>query len=113
MWTGPEISCPIIGQDIPQPYRQGGMPKENATSYPEAGDIALAFVHPNEWSGLPPNQALLDIGLFYGKGARTLMPFGWIAVSVAAQVIAEDLAGFVKACGEIRQRGACKISLHT
>jgi hypothetical protein len=48
--------------------------------------------------------------LFYARGARLLMPMGWIQASVCARVVSEDLAAVRSACQSIRQRGACRLS---
>ena len=107
MWTGPEISCPVppahlAGQDWAVP-----LPPENATLHPQPGDVVLAYVPRFVWGGNP--DAIFDIGLFYGPGARMLFPIGWLAGSVVAQVRPEDLQGLAAACGRIRQSGACEI----
>jgi hypothetical protein len=44
----------------------------------------LSYVPPRMWGGNP--DAIFDIGLFYGPGARLLFPIGWLAGSVVAQV---------------------------
>lgn len=108
MWTGPEISCPIptahlAGADFAQ-----ALPPENATLYPQPGDVVLAYVPARVWGGNP--DPVFDIGLFYGTGARMFFPIGWLAGSVVAQVRAEDRAALAAACGRIRQTGACNIT---
>jgi hypothetical protein len=112
MWTGPEISCPILAGALPQAVRELlPLPLENATSFPEEGELALVHAPANTWKGQPP-QAFLDVGLFYGKGARLLMPMGWIQAAVCARVASEDLGSLRAACQKIRQRGACRLSFH-
>jgi hypothetical protein len=109
MWTGPEISCPIPAPKLPAQANLDELPRENATSYPEEGDIAVVYVPANTWKGQPP-FAFFDVGLFYGPGARLLMPMGWIKASVCARVPGDQLAAFRSACQSIRQRGACQLS---
>lgn len=112
MWTGPEISCPILADALPPAVRELlPLPLENATSFPEEGELALVHAPANTWKGQPP-QAFLDVGLFYGKGARLLMPMGWIQAAVCARVASEDLGSLRAACQKIRQRGACRLSFH-
>jgi hypothetical protein len=111
MWTGPEISCPIPAAKVPAQARLETLPLENATTYPEEGDIAVVYAPANTWKGQPP-FAFFDVGLFYGRGARLLMPMGWIQASVCAQVSGTDLAPFQAACQSIRRRGACQLSFH-
>jgi hypothetical protein len=108
MWTGPEISCPIPPQHLEGAAYAVPLPAENATLNPEPGDIVLAYVPPRMWGGSP--NAIFDIGLFYGAGARMLFPIGWLAGSVVAQVPAEARERFAAACGVIRRNGACDVT---
>jgi len=109
MWTGPEISCPIPAANLPVQIDSGGLPLENSTSYPEEGDIGVVYVPANTWKGQPP-FGFFDVGLFYGRGARLLMPVGWIQASVCGRVVSENLASVRAACQTIRRRGACRLS---
>jgi hypothetical protein len=111
IWTGPEISCPIAEANLAESARLAGVPPENATSYPEEGDIAVVYAPTNTWKGQPP-FAFFDVGLFYGRGARLLMPMGWIQASVCARIVSDDLTSFQSACQAIRRRGACRLSFH-
>jgi len=108
MWTGPEISCPITSGAFPSGDAFNAIPLENATSFPAAGDIATVFAPKGTWVGQPPAD-FFDIGLFYGDGARLLMPMGWIMASVSGRVVEADRAGYVAACGAIRAKGACEL----
>lgn len=109
MWTGPEISCPIPAANLPVCIDPSDLPLENATSHPEQGDIAVIYAAANTWKGQPP-FAFFDVGVFYGSGARLLMPMGWIKASVCGRVAGEDFAAFSAACQVIRRRGACSLS---
>ncbi len=109
MWTGPEISCPIPAAAFPAEAGLDRLVLENATSFPEAGDLAVVYAGENSWKGQPP-FAFFDIGLFYGAGARLLMPMGWVMASVCAEVIPEDLAQYRAGCGVIRRNGACRLT---
>lgn len=111
MWTGPEISCPVPAANLPAHLKLTDLPLENATSYPEEGEIAVVYAAANTWKGQPP-FGFFDIGLFYGRGARLLMPMGWIQGSVCARVGNADLAALRTACSAIRRRGACRLSFH-
>ncbi|TPK84031.1 MULTISPECIES: DUF3830 family protein [unclassified Mesorhizobium] len=108
MWTGPEISCPVPSADLEGQAYARPLPAENATLTPQPGDIVLSYVPPRMWGGNP--NAIFDIGLFYGQGARLLFPIGWLAGSVVAQVVAEEREQFAAACGVIRRTGACDIT---
>ncbi|QPC94346.1 DUF3830 family protein [Mesorhizobium sp. INR15] len=108
MWTGPEISCPVPSADLEGQAYARPLPAENATLNPQPGDIVLAYVPPRMWGGNP--NAIFDIGLYYGQGARLLFPIGWLAGSVVAQVLAEEREQFAAACGIIRRNGACDVT---
>jgi len=112
IWTGPEISVPMPASTLPQGMAQPAIPAENATSYPEAGDIVLAYLAAGSTKGLPPGD-FYDIGLFYGQGGRLLMPFGWIQANVCARIVDEDFAKAQADCRTIRRNGACTLSLET
>lgn len=109
MWTGPEISCPIPVANLPAQVDLSDLPLEHATSYPEEGEIAVVYAPANTWKGQPP-FGFFDVGVFYGRGARLLMPMGWIQASVCGRVVSEDLAAVRTACQSIRRRGACRLS---
>lgn len=109
MWTGPEISCPIPASRLPAAALVGGLPLENATSYPDEGEVALVYAPANTWKGQPP-FAFLDVGLFYGRGGRLLMPMGWIQAAICGRILTEELAAARAACQSIRQHGACQLT---
>lgn len=108
MWTGPEISCPIPAAHLKGAPYAAALPAENATLTPQPGDVVLSYVPPRMWGGNP--DAIFDIGLFYGQGARLLFPIGWLAGSVVAQVRSEEREQFAAACGIIRRSGACDVT---
>lgn len=108
MWTGPEISCPVIGDALPGATARD-LPLENATSFPAMGEIATVFAPKGTWKGMPPAD-FFDIGIFYGAGGRMLMPMGWIQGSVCAHVVPEDLAALQAGCATIRKNGSCSLT---
>lgn len=110
MWTGPELSCPLPASVLPASLSGQVLPSENATSYPEAGEIVLASLTAGSIKGLPPGN-FFDLGLFYGAGGRLLMPFGWIMANVCARVAAEDFTEFQAAMKTIRRNGTCTLTL--
>ncbi len=110
IWTGPEISVPMPASTLPAGMATPAIPFENATSYPDTGDIVLAYLAAGSTRGLPPGD-FYDIGLFYGPGGRLLMPFGWIQANVCARILPEDLAKAQADCRTIRRNGACTITL--
>jgi hypothetical protein len=112
IWTGPEISVPMPSSALPEAMARPAILPENATSYPDAGDIVLAYLAAGSTKGLPPGP-FYDIGLFYGGGGRLLMPFGWIQANVCARIVDEDLAKAQADCRTIRRNGVCTLSLET
>jgi len=108
MWTGPEISCPLVGSRIPRDIKLVDLPLENATMFPDQGDLALAFAPDGRWKAVSGGP-VYDIGLFYGKGGRLLMPFGWIAASICAQVLPEYSDHLKQCCESIRRHGVCNV----
>jgi hypothetical protein len=108
MWTGPEISCPVPATAFPPGALDAGPFAENATSFPEAGEIAVVFAPENSFKGQP--FAFFDIGLFYGPGARLFMPMGWVMASVCAIVPPEDFEAYRAGCMAIRKSGACRLT---
>jgi hypothetical protein len=109
MWTGPEISCPVPVSAFPPDADLDDLPAENATSYPAAGDVGVVHAPANAWKGMPP-FAIFDIGLFYGPGARLLMPMGWVMASVCAEVVPDDAEAYRAACVAIRRAGVCRLA---
>jgi hypothetical protein len=109
MWTGPEISCPIPAANFPPQMDLSNWQLENATSYPEEGDIAVVYAPANTWKGQPP-FGFFDVGIFYARGARLLMPMGWIQAAVCGRVVSEDVPAMRAACQSIRRHGACRLS---
>ena len=110
MWTGPELSCPLPASVLPGEFAQIDLPLENASSFPRAGEIVLAYVAPGSIKGLPPG-AFFDIGIFYGEGGRLFFPFGWLMANICAEIVPEDLADAEACVGGIRKNGACRLSL--
>jgi hypothetical protein len=108
MWTGPEISCPVPAAHLEGADYAVALPPENATLYPQPGDIVLAYVPAYVWGGSP--NPVFDIGIFYGPGARMFFPIGWLAGSVVAQVLPDQRPALAEACTRIRRTGACEIT---
>jgi len=108
IWTGPEISCPVPDAALTAAQRETVLPLENATIHPQPGDVVLVRLPSHMWGGM--NTPLVDIGLFYGPGARLLLPVGWLAGSVVARVPPAEIPDLAAACGRIRRGGACTIT---
>ena len=110
IWTGPELSCPLPASVLPAPLAESAIPEENATSFPDPGDVVLASIPAGSNKALPPGN-FFDVGLFYAPGGRLLMPFGWIKANVCGRVVAEDFELFQACMKTIRRSGACKLQL--
>ncbi len=106
IWTGPEISCPVPTAMVPADAADPLSP-ENATIYPQPGDLVLAYVPPRMWGGGP--DPVFDIGIFYGMGARLLFPIGWLPGSVVAQATPAERDALAIACAKIRRAGVCTV----
>lgn len=111
MWTGPEISVPMPTAALPDDLASLSIPEENATVYPSAGEIVLAYAAAGSIKGLPPGN-FFDIGVFYGEGGRLMMPFGWMRANVCARILPEDLAKAQADCRTIRRNGVCQLAIH-
>jgi hypothetical protein len=109
MWTGPEISCPVPPAMVPAAFRGRPLPLENGTLFPAAGDVLLAYVPPRAWEGAP--EEVFDIGLFHGPGGRLLLPIGWCAASLAAQVEPAGLSALAAAGRAFRRNGAASVTI--
>lgn len=110
IWTGPELSCPLPASVLPAELAERTIPEENATSYPEPGEIVLASLSAGSVKGLPPGN-FFDLGLFYAPGGRLLMQFGWIRANVCARVVPEDFEAFQAGIKTIRRNGACRLGI--
>ena len=110
MWTGPELSCPLPASILPEQFARADIPLENATSFPQTGEIVLAYVKSGSIKGLPPGP-FFDVGIFYGDGGRLFFPFGWLMANICAEIVPEDLAHAQSCIGEIRKNGACRLSI--
>jgi hypothetical protein len=109
IWTGPELSCPMPANALPEDLAGLQIPLENATSYPKAGEIVLAFLSAGSIKGVPPG-AFFDVGIFYDDGGRLLFPFGWLKANVCAEIVDSELPAVQTAMRTIRNHGACRIA---
>lgn len=87
MYTGREISVQLD----PKIHSDGtlaNLPQENLTCFPLPGDILFTYMPKHAFGGLP--FEIFDIGIFYGRDARTFFPMGWVPGNLFAQVLPED-----------------------
>ena len=76
------------------------LPNENATLFPEVGDIL--FYH---YDGqLPRGEKIFDMGIYYGRGGKGLLAVGWVPGNLFATVT-ENLKGVQEAARFINDHG--------
>ncbi|MHB8619232.1 MAG: DUF3830 family protein [Chloroflexota bacterium] len=95
MFTGREISLQLPNA--------GPVPPENQTCFPLPGDLLWTSVPPYVWNGIP--RPIQDVGIFYGRDCRTLMPIGWVPGNRFAAIV-ENLAPFAEVCARCQREGA-------
>jgi hypothetical protein len=82
------------------------LPYENATVFPIPGDFG--FYH---YEGqLPNGEKIYDIGIFYGRGAKSLTTVGWEPTNVFATVT-ENLEGLQRVASEVIETGPKAIKI--
>jgi len=106
MWTGPELSFPLPSCALQANVDRTPVPQENATAFPRAGDVVVAWLAAGTVRGLPSGD-FFDVGIFYDEGGRLLMPFGWLQANVAARIVVGDLPLAQEMARDIRQHGGC------
>ncbi|WP_407270130.1 DUF3830 family protein [Radiobacillus sp. PE A8.2] len=107
MYTGREISVQIAPSDKEVSLLHDPA-KENLTCFPLPGDILFTFMPEFSFSGLP--FPIYDVGLFYGRDARTFFPMGWLPGNLFAQVDGEaELEKLAKMGQDINNNGQQKI----
>lgn len=87
MYTGREISVQL-SPDTHSGGALANLPQENLTCFPLPGDILFTYMPKYAFGGLP--FEIFDIGIFYGRDARTFFPMGWVPGHLFAQVVPED-----------------------
>ncbi|MEZ7172955.1 DUF3830 family protein [Sporosarcina sp. OR05] len=88
MYTGKEISVQF-SEEVCSDSGLSGDVKENLTCFPQPGDLLFTYMPAYAWGGVP--SQIFDIGIFYGRDARTFFPMGWLPGNHFAKVISEDL----------------------
>lgn len=100
MFAGPEIMMGL--PEDWQTFDPNGVPAENQTCFPEAGECLWFYQGKNVMKGLP--DELWEIGIFYAPGARIHGPLGWTPSNMFGK-ITEGLAEFAQACASTRIDG--------
>lgn len=112
MWTGPEISCPIAREHLPEGIDLSAWPHENETSHPGAGDLVLTPIAAGPPSPTTPFlRGGLDLGLFYGPDGRLFFPAGWLQGTVCAKIDPAHAKALTHGARLIRQSGACQLTI--
>lgn len=87
MYTGREISVQLQ-EELCKDGILHDVPKENLTCFPLPGDLLFTFMPKHAFGGLP--FPVYDVGLFYGRDARTFFPMGWLPGNHFAEVTDEN-----------------------
>lgn len=87
MYTGKEISAQLPPEGRAKEVLYDPKP-ENLTCFPLPGDILFTFMPEYAFGGAP--VPIFDIGIFYGRDARTFFPMGWLPGHLMAQVQSKE-----------------------
>lgn len=108
-FTGRELSV-RVPTDVAE--RAGGLdalPPENQTILPLPGDLVWAYLPPYAWSGVP--EPIYDLGVFYGRDSRLLLPVGWVPGNRFAQVEGDDLVALADVAARAQTEGKKQLIL--
>jgi hypothetical protein len=89
-------------------FNPGGIPAENTTAYPVAGDLLWKYFPPRAVRGMP--NGLWDVMVIYGPEVILKNPLGIYACNLWAHII-ENLDAFIAECADVRVHGAKTIRL--
>jgi hypothetical protein len=84
-------------------------PPENQTLFPIPGDLVWSHLPPFAWSGIA--EPLFDLGIFYGRDSRLLLPVGWLPGNRFAEIDREDLAPLAQLAARTQLEGARRVVL--
>jgi hypothetical protein len=108
-FTGRELSVRIPPDIAAQVDGLDGLPPENQTLFPIPGDLVWAQLPPYAWSGVA--EPLYDLGIFYGRDSRLLLPVGWIPGNRFAEVLPDDLPALAALAARTQIEGARRLIL--
>jgi hypothetical protein len=106
MYAGPEIMLGI--PPSAQTFDPKGIPPENQTCFPTAGDCLWFYQGKNMMYGL--TDELWEIGMFYANGGRIHGPLGWTPCNIFGRMT-ENLEMFAAECADIRVSGLKTIEI--
>jgi hypothetical protein len=107
-FTGRELSIRIPAELA---QRVDGLitPPENQTLFPIPGDLIWSHLPAYAWSGV--TEPLFDLGVFYGRDSRLLLPVGWLPGNRFAEILPDDLPPLARLAAETQLRGAKRVGL--
>lgn len=107
-FTGRELSVPVPAHFIDE---MGGIdiPMENGTLFPIPGDLVWAQLPAYAWTGV--KEPLYDLGIFYGRDSRLLLPVGWVTGNRFGEVVPEHLPELATLCARTQLEGAKRVIL--
>lgn len=106
MYAGPEVMVGLPAEA--QNFEPASVPPENQQVIPAPGDLQWYWQRPMQMEGL--QFEWWEIGIFYGRGARTFGPLGWTPVNIWA-TITEGLDEFARESAAIRIDGAKQLTI--
>jgi hypothetical protein len=106
MFAGPEIMLGLPPEA--QVFDPRGIPQENQTCFPVAGDCLWFYQAKGMMKGL--TDELWEIGMFYGDGGRIFGPLGWTPCNIFGRMV-EGLDAFAGACRLIRLEGVKTVEI--
>ncbi|MFA9557711.1 DUF3830 family protein [Evansella sp. AB-rgal1] len=87
MYTGKEVSVQLPPNDKNKGLLYNAAP-ENLTCFPLPGELLFTFMPEHAFGGIP--VPIYDVGIFYGRDARTFFPMGWLPGNLFAQLTSEE-----------------------
>ena len=108
-FTGRELSVRIPADVAIQVDGLDTLPPENQTVFPIPGDLIWAHLPPYAWSGV--TDPLFDLGIFYGRDSRLLLPVGWIAGNRFAGIVPDQLPMLATLAARTQIEGAKRLIL--
>jgi hypothetical protein len=107
-FTGRELSIRIPA-DLASRVDGLVTPPENQTLFPLPGDLIWSHLPAYAWSGV--TEHLFDLGVFYGRDSRLLLPVGWLPGNRFAEILPEDLPALARLAAETQLEGAKRVRL--
>src|SRR5579884_3655883 len=107
-FTGRELSI-RIPSELASQLDGLATPTENQPLFPIPGDLVWAHLPPYAWTGV--TEPLFDLGVFYGRDSRLLLPVGWLPGNRFAEILAEDLPALASLAARTQIEGAKRLIL--